>query len=244
GAFLAAALGPVAAQREARARRATEASLEQAVDALYGFAVLHGRLPCPDAPDGDGQEDRLGQRACRLRDGALPHADLGVAAQDAWGNRLRYQVTAATALPAASGSNFAAVDDGRCAADGDFDLCASGGISILTRGDDPATAAREGKFARTLANGVPAVVLSHGANGYEARAASGAARARAPARHADERSNADGDAVFMSRVYAAERNACGDTDIEATPLCGFDDLLRWVSPTILAHRMISAGRLP
>lgn len=238
-----AALAPLSVQLEARARRQTEARLDAAVTALYGFAATHGRLPCPDDPaDGDGREDRFGERACRVHEGTLPHVDLALGATDAWGRRLRYRLT--TVLDnAGSGANFAATDDGFCAADdGDLDLCELGDIEIRGRGDNPATALREGKYDHALADRVPAVVVSHGANGYGALL-SGATRV-APGRNGDERANADGDRIFYARQYAAARPACADDERESQPLCEFDDLLRWLAPTILNDRLISAGRLP
>jgi len=53
GFIVAGLLGPVDTQLEARDRRETLAQLERARDALYGYAVTRGRLPCPDS-DGDG----------------------------------------------------------------------------------------------------------------------------------------------------------------------------------------------
>jgi len=211
------------------------------VEALYGFALLHGRLPCPDRivdgqPDGDGREDRHGLTACISDDGYLPAVDLGVEGRDAWGGRLRYHVTAALD-PAAGGANFAAHDDGVCRADdADLDLCEVGVIEVATRGDDPRTATVETKALYTLANGIPAVVVSSGANGILGVAQDDPSR--------DEAENADGDHRFVARDYAAGGANCRDDDDEGLPLCHFDDLLRWVSPTVLANRLVRAGRLP
>lgn len=237
-----AGLAPLGVQREARQRRATAAALDGAVEALYGYALVHGHLPCPDArDDGDGVEDRDGAERCRVRDGWLPARDLGVPARDAWQRRLRYQVSARTA--AGSGASFVVADDGRCAADdGDLDLCERGDIEIHTRGDDPATSLREAAALFTLADGIPAVVWSGGANGHGARLSSG--DIAIPAAHRDEAANADGDAVFVARDYTAGMSTCADTADSALPLCGYDDLLRWLSPVVLVNRLVVAGRLP
>jgi prepilin-type N-terminal cleavage/methylation domain-containing protein len=234
GALALTTLGPLGMHLENRARRATAQALDTAVEALYGFALLHGRLPCPDlAPDGDGREDRRGDTACMSDDGYLPDVDLGIEGRDAWRRRLRYHLTAALD-PDAGGPNFAAHDDGRCRADdADLDLCEQGVIEIVTRGDDPRSTTVETKALFTLANGVPAVVVSHGANGE------GVAD---PSR--DEAENADRDHRFVARDYAAGGAGCRDDGDEALPLCHFDDSLRWVSPTVLANRLVRAGRLP
>ena len=54
--------------------------------ALLGYAVVHGRLPCPDI-SGDGHEDT----PCTSTDGVVPWLDLGVQYQDAWGHAFRYR---------------------------------------------------------------------------------------------------------------------------------------------------------
>jgi prepilin-type N-terminal cleavage/methylation domain-containing protein len=81
----------------------TERHLRDARTALVGFAAVNdARLPCPDA-DGDGKSDRVApERAatnvfCEVVDGGLPWRTLGVAAQDAWGNVVRYRPDAAFA---------------------------------------------------------------------------------------------------------------------------------------------------
>lgn len=236
GSMTLAALGPLGVYVETRARRSTIETLDAAIEALYGFALMHGRLPCPDLPsDADGHEDRRGDRACSADDGFLPGADLGVDARDAWRRPLRYHVTAALEV-GVSGPNFAAVDDGVCrAGDGDLDLCERGVIDIVTRGDDSRSSAIESKALFVLANGVPAVVLSLGANG---------AQAAAMATSHDEVENSDGDHRFVARDYSAGDRACSDDADDALPLCPFDDLLRWVSPTVLVSRLVRGGRLP
>ncbi len=244
GALATAALQPLGVLLEARDRRATAALLEQAIEALYGHAIMHGRLPCPDAPsDGDGHEDRSPEGLCSTAAGLLPAADLGVRAADAWGNRLRYRVTARTA-PAAAGAGFTVSDDGYCrGGDGTLDLCERGELVVLTRGDDPRTVARESNAAFTLADAVPAVVVSHGANGHGAWRPGGAMLAL-PAGHVDEAANAGAGSTYYARDYAAARADCHDDGAGRPAPCGFDDLLRWISPTILAARLVRAGRLP
>jgi len=244
GALAAAALQPLGVQLEARDRRATAATLEQAIEALYGHAIIHGHLPCPDAlSDGDGREDRTADGACASVAGLLPAADLGVRAVDAWGNRLRYRVTTRTA-PAAAGASFTVSDDGYCrGGDGTLDLCERGELEVLTRGDDPRTVGRESNASFTLADAVPAVVISHGANGHGAWRPGGATLAL-PAGHIDEAANADAGGTFYARDYAATRADCHDAGAGRPAPCGFDDLLRWISPTILAARLVRAGRLP
>ena len=74
--------------------------------------------------------------------------------------------------------------------------------------------------AARLANGVPAVIFSRGPNG------------RAAPTSPDEVENTDNDCFFISRTYS---NFVGSE---------FDDLLVWVSPSVLLSRMVTAQKLP
>jgi prepilin-type N-terminal cleavage/methylation domain-containing protein len=237
--------GPLQTQIEARDRRQTVAALQQIGDALYGFALTHRRLPCPDT-DGDGLSDPTfdpldpTSAICAAGNGFLPWSELGVEQGDAWGNRYTYAVT----NPA-----FTRPDSDRLCNAGDadgphFDLCSSGALTVRSRGDNPATGGtRESKHElATYATGIPAVVLSHGRNGHGATAIDGTARFSPSG--GDEAENADGDAVFMGRGYTRGDATCTDDASEATPLCEFDDLVTWLAPTILNARMVEAGRLP
>lgn len=75
------------------------------VEAILGFAVANGRLPCPaqatvaNTTAGAGLEARTGT-ACTVAlngQGVVPWATLGVAETDAWGRRFTYRVTTALA---------------------------------------------------------------------------------------------------------------------------------------------------
>jgi len=72
-------LVPLAKQYQFRREREAQRQLGEIVEALYGYALLHGRLPA--AVGGDG----------------LPWAALGAPRTDPWGRPWRYRVAAATA---------------------------------------------------------------------------------------------------------------------------------------------------
>lgn len=55
GLLIAGLLGPLETQLEARDRRQTLDTMEEIIDALYGYAITNRRLPCPNS-DGDGTE--------------------------------------------------------------------------------------------------------------------------------------------------------------------------------------------
>lgn len=242
GLLVAGLLGPLDTQLEARDRRETLALLERARDALYGYAIVHGRLPCPDA-SGDGRSSpsfdpaRKASAQCTVGEGFLPWAELGLPPGDAWGNRVRYAVRA---------PHFTWPDsDGLCngGSKRELDLCARGNLTVRSRGDNPATpGVQEGKFAYDIGVEIPAVLISHGRNGYGATSVDGVARAAPPT--ADESENANGDRIYVTRGYTAGASACSDGGSESVPLCEFDDLVVWVVPTVLFDRLVTAGRLP
>ena len=81
-------LVPVASRLEARDRNATLERLRDIQHALTGFAIIHGRLPCPStetdpANPAYGLED--GPPCNLAREGVLPWRSLAMPATDAWG---------------------------------------------------------------------------------------------------------------------------------------------------------------
>ena len=73
--------GKNANQRE----REVKAQLATIKEALYGYAITHGRLPCPAV-----FAENSGEENCATNFGVIPYATLGVAAFDAWGAPIRY----------------------------------------------------------------------------------------------------------------------------------------------------------
>ncbi len=96
-----------------------------------------------------------------------------------------------------------------------FALAENGDITVR-----PATA------AAPLAAQIPAVLISHGPNGLGAYLPNGTQMAASSDN--DEIENHDVDTEFISK----------------TPTTTYDDLVVWVTPAILANRMIQAQRLP
>lgn len=135
---------PLSAQQDLRLTAETRKLLADVGDALYGFAASHSAndgkpyLPCPDT-DGDGAENRSTTPGpCTSQEGALPWATLGLGRQDAWGNALRYRVTAAFSN---SSTGFTLLTAG------DLRVCESSACTVV------------------LGSALPAIVLSPGKNG-------------------------------------------------------------------------------
>lgn len=211
---------PLSAQIEARRISETRKTLEEAREAILGYAMNHSvsptryYLPCPDllddgnpatTNDGDGIEDRVGA-GCSQEEGYLPWVTLGTASQDAWGNRLRYAVTP-------SFSNSSGFSN---ASSGTKQVCktSTGGCPV-----------------GNVAQAVPVVIISYGPNGWGARNVN-ESTLRAPT-SADELENTNSNDAF---VYHPPSKAAADE---------FDDLVVWISRFVVISRVCpSPGGCP
>lgn len=218
----------LSARQIAMATTETRHRLNDARDALLGFAATYGRLPCPAAPGTTGTESPPGGGTCsNPLDGLLPAITLGLSptnsqgyAVDDWGNPLRYSITTYRDTGFCPGHMFATTNCVKSAwtthlPAPDLHICTTAvGLTGSSAGASCAAGA-------TLAHDVVAVIFSRGING-------GAAP-----RSSDESANGDGD-----RLYVSHPQTSGNAAKE------FDDIVIWLSPSILYYRLIAAGRLP
>ena len=209
---------PLAAQVEQRRMEETQRLLDGVKDALYGFAMANGRLPCPATAGTAGVESPVGGGACTALVGFLPAVTLGITpvdssgfAIDAWvdgttARRIGYAVSNSNsnALTTADGVRNATMAIVGAATH--LYVCALG----LT-GTPPATTCGA---MTTLTSTAPAVIFSLGKDS-----------ANTPF---DQANNQNGDKVFSS----------------GTPNATFDDLVTWISLNTLFDRMGKAGKLP
>lgn len=88
-------------QLEQRQLAETRYALEEAREALLGFAAVNGRLPCPakGGGPGEGEEGERGDAGCARGRGLLPWQSLGLRALDGWNHRLAYQMTPGFGVP-------------------------------------------------------------------------------------------------------------------------------------------------
>jgi type II secretory pathway pseudopilin PulG len=158
----------------------TEKQMALITEAILGFAVANGRLPCPATPNtanttaGAGLENKPGSD-CTLAEGVVPWTALGVPETDAWGRRFSYRVTAEFANDATGGLQAT------------FALADLGSITVTGPGG-----------AVNIASNVVATVVSHGKNGAGAYQISGV---RLPVGAGDEGENSDADNTFVSRIH-------------------------------------------
>lgn len=218
---------PLSAQQDVRSFSDTQKQLVDAREALLGFAIGNGRLPCPASATSNGVEDPAGGGTCaNPYDGFLPAVTLGLApvdaqgyAVDAWGgdtvHRLRYAVSVAnsSAFTTANGMKTA----GMTVLAPDLKVCNVGG-ALPGEGTSTATC-NAGSF---LVSDAVAVIYSLGKN-----AANGGTGT-------DEKHNPNPQATV----------AADPAFVSAQPGPSFDDQMTWLSKNILFNRMVSAGQLP
>lgn len=231
GLLLGGLLMPLSTQVEQRRIAETQKALEEIKEALLGFAIANGRLPCP-APATLATTNPLaglepspivgGAVGCTNAAGVLPWATLGVGETDSWGNRYTYRVTREFARTI-SQTTFA----GGCVPPSNptlaaFALCSQGDMTILSTGG-----------GSTLAATIPAVIISHGKNGNGAYNSQGT----------QVTVGADADQLD-NQLTAAGTATANNNFISKTPTATYDDLTLWLSPNILFNRMVTAGKLP
>lgn len=214
GLLLGVILKPLGASYDQGRRQKTRIQLEEVRDALLGFAVVNGRLPCPAIVGTYGQE----QEHCAVSHGYLPAAVLGVAGSfnksglllDAWGNPLRYSVSLSDSAEFGEPGVADFVSDNEIKNVGlqnlraDLVICAAKATGSCARND-------------IRANHVPAVVLSTGRDLTDA---------------GDQSENLDNDTIFASHSFSQ------------SPDNPYDDIVLWLSDNVLYTRMIEAGVLP
>lgn len=213
---------PLSAQIQARRIAETQRTLEEAKEAVIGYARTHPiagalgyrHLPCPDSVGNDGKEDRSGD-ACSSPSGLLPWVDLGVASQDAWGNRLRYAVVGQFADKGTNGGFSASMPLPRPAP---IEICST----HLCSSPDVAT-------------DVSFVIISHGPNGWGAQNLNNAPGSlQAPPNGLDEVDNLDTNSRYISRAPTQPNTPSGE----------FDDFSTWVSFSRLIPSVCPAGGCP
>lgn len=274
------AMVPFSSQMDIRNISETRRNMDSIKDAIVGFAQANGRLPCPAdgsipaGTTGAGLES-FSANSCTAVMGVVPWATLGTPETDSWGRRFTYRVAPAfadaTSLttwnslasaytppagalpqtisspPSPANQNFPC-DLKVAPTSSSFALCTLGDITVLTRGTSAAS---------VLASALPAVIISHGKNGYGGWQSNGIRFSPLPGA-GDELSNVNGNqtatpaggflnTVFYSRNPSDPATGCSDPAPFASsgsPLCEFDDIVAMISSNVLVARMVAAGKLP
>ncbi len=230
GLLLGGMLVPLQAQMDQRNNADTQKALSDIKEAIIGYALANGRLPCPAVPStptgqtvsgvSAGASVPFSSNVCSILVGVLPWATLGVNETDAWGHRYTYRVDTNFSDSNSSNTYGSGCSPNPAPANASFALCSPGTLNVLSASP---SASPPGV---TIAGNIPVVIISHGRNAAGAWTPLGT---QLPASsNADELENSNGDSTFVSH----------------TPSTTFDDLVVWISPNILFNRMVAAGKLP
>jgi len=209
----------ITAQRASADNSDAQRQLDYIREALIGFAMANGRLPCPAnltiaTIAGAGSEElacspldcSTSDRVCSQEYGSIPWNTLGLPETDPWNSRFTYFVGKEFANPLTQTEK-------------------NNGVRARFKLDTEGRANIEDGAGNKIASKVPAVVVSHGSRNFGAYQSSGNQIAGAAG---EELENANSTLTFISR----------------TPGNNFDDLVTWIAPGILMAKMVAAGRLP
>ncbi|HTT08737.1 MAG TPA: prepilin-type N-terminal cleavage/methylation domain-containing protein [Gammaproteobacteria bacterium] len=214
-------LVPLSTQMSQRNIQTTQAQLDEIREALLGFAVVNGYLPCPTnttdpTSPNYGQEDVRVAGACPSASGILPWKTLGVSEYDAWG----------------IGRN-AAADPWTGYFRYRVQLIFSNSITHIAMNSDPTaggTLSVQDAAGNVLtSNTEPPVAIVYSTGPGDADGDANNLRADG----ANETNDPDNPAPTASTVYQG-----------GLPTATFDDLTTWISRPLLYNRLIAAGRIP
>jgi type II secretory pathway pseudopilin PulG len=245
---------------ESRRVTDTRQLVENAKEALYAFAMINGRLPCPATATSAGEEvfapgsagtlpatpvagTPYGQ--CAQFDGFLPARTLGLGPAvegglqvDAWAtasSQLRYAVARDTP---STYTNFVGVTY--------YVLTTQGGAKAKTM--ESASAQTMLRICSPPPSPPPSVLHTLGACASQYVTANNtpaviySLASNSPTAYANlsvlEQENQNSDTVFMAGVPRA-----AETGTSSDPT-GFDDIVTWLSTNTLFGRMVQAGQLP
>ena len=223
-------LAPLSAMRDGKLRAQTRAELERIREAVLGFAMINGYLPCPSV-ETDPASDAYGlaNTACddpAAAEGYLPWRDLGVKAVDPWG------LTRSAASEPFNGYWRYRVDRAFSDATMPFDLDTNLKDKIMV-------ADHHGNSLTSPSERPVVVIYSTGAN----RAQDG----RNASYEAASCGNLTGYAPRSGSVACPDNGNPlyqGGAPVGLGAEAEFDDILIWISRPLLFNRMVSAGRLP
>jgi len=223
------AIYTLSAQVEQRNFEDTRRRLEQARELVLAYTIVNGRLPCPATATSSGDESPSGGGTCTTYYGGwLParaigyqQVDSGGFAIDAWGNRIRYAVSATTwgTTPFARFTKRHVSSDATAAwsvSTTPTDLVLCGSATVIT-GASCGTAP-----SVTNQNVLVAIIFSTGKNGSTGGTG------------LDEGANLNGDGVFVFHTPTPSSAANGE----------FDDQFTWIAVGELYGKLIAAGVLP
>ncbi|MCZ6723815.1 MAG: type II secretion system protein [Gammaproteobacteria bacterium] len=246
-------------QQELRKYQDADREMDKIIEAIVGFAQVNGRLPCPSLAASAGVASGGGLTDCLTFGGFVPSNTLGFQGRlnidsllaDPWGNPYRYYVSNADA-DGGGDSDFVTngqmqeiglvdiVDipngdlssDGYIDLDGQYVICNVQSLADAT--DDICANPADVVFGNAFATGgpyagAPIVLISLGKNGGDTPAANtGELENKGSTNLGGYMIKAGGETTFVKKGFADD----------------YDDIVKWVSPSVLFSKMIEAGQLP
>lgn len=213
--LMSAVVTTMSSQEERKRTAKTREALDQAKDAVIGFALVNGRLPRPASAPTDGTE----RAACANEadcTGFVPWVALGLQPGDGSDRLLKYSVTPAFANAAFTFSSLPTK-------------------SVRTRDTAGNLVYLAGAATCTATSAcTPAVLLSQGDGRWGTRFDGQAIPGSWPIT-TDEYLNHTATAHFISRDR---------TELDTAPGAEFDDRVIWLPTPVLMGRMVQAGKLP
>jgi prepilin-type N-terminal cleavage/methylation domain-containing protein len=256
-------------QQELKQFRAADRETDEIIEAIIGFAQIYGRLPCPALPSSGGEEDGGGAAGCTFYGGFVPMRTLGLNGRvngdnlmiDPWGGPYRYYVTnndedadgVSDFVETGEMRDIGIVDviaptgGGYLDLDGRYLICDDNGADVSNECNganevfgefDDAGGEPDDRYG-----GASFVLLSLGKNWNEAPVADEMEN-RGNSRSLTDLLIPNGP---MAVEYRMKNVAGGETTFVRRPTGfgdDFDDIVKWVSPSILYSKMIEAGQLP
>ena len=217
-----------------RRQEETRRILDEAREALLGFAATHGRLPCPATSASRGEESFAAGR--RLPERQLRQLSTTDSCRRPRSGSRRSIRRASRAMAGATQANrvrYAVFGAGRAVGGVTNPMTRANGMqqaTLAALGDAPGFLVICGVGSLGGRIGLrPGREPAHAPRRLRAPFARGQRGAGHPGPGTDESRNLDGDGVFVSR------------EISTAPGNEFDDTLTWVPVNVLAGRMIAAG---
>lgn len=228
---------PLSAQLDMRNYNDTNKKLDDIKQALIGYAMINGRLPCPATNTSNGIESPVGGGVCTTPDasnkvylGYLPAATLGIYPQDSsgfavdgWGgnsiNRIRYAVSMTTV--GVTTNPFTTTSGMKNAGIANFN-----GNYIYVCNTQPSGAGPYANCTGSSAQTSSAAFVVYSVGKNAATGGTSGDEAVNPNPNLDNASNRD--PVFVSHTADA----------------AFDDMMVWATTSELISKLVAAGQLP
>lgn len=235
---------PIGQQVENKKRSDARNQIAEVKESLIGFAIAHGRLPCPAGPGNPKGEEAYANAAartngiCQYQHGMVPHVTLGIRGPmtndlllaDPWNSPLRYSVATNDI-----NSDGLTHDFTRANSYTRSQLPALGNLIICSTASSSNTSCSVANT--TLSEGVPAVIYSLGKNWASTTPSNDELHhSNLPAFAANSGAPAYRRPTTANRIFVA-------TDQRTAESNPYDDIIDWISPYILSAKMIEAGQI-